>query len=188
MKNVALTIVDPISPKLDSLLALVKSAEMKEAIGQSAENLTRNHFFNLNQERPNKPGGTRLNYWGQAGLNTSHKLNGDGSISVLVKQIGIALHYHGGTVTPVKAKALAIPAIAEAHGRGPRSFANLVCRVFKAGGKATGALVDKTTGTPYFWLVKSTEHKPDKTIIPTEAEFNEAAKEAIESVLANAGK
>jgi len=100
---------------------------------------------------------------------------------------------------------LAYPAVAAAHGKRPSEFSNLeVGTSINSRGQVQLALVEKTApklkgprgnskkraGSPrsetrpaIFWLAKTTRHAPDPTVLPTDAQLEEAGRTGIEEVL-----
>lgn len=102
-------------------------------VGEGVAEALRIHFDRLDAERPNKLGGKRTHYWGQA-RDSVHSEPTDTGAVVDVTQIGVRLHFYGGTVTPGKGisfvtgrqtRMLTIPADASAHGRRAAEFQNL---------------------------------------------------------------
>ena len=94
---------------------------------------------------PNKLGGKRTNWYGQAAKSATHAVTGPGEALASITQPGVRLQWKGGTIYPGvnescrgggKTKFLAIPAIAEAHGMSPCEFPNLVFRVVPGHGPA----------------------------------------------------
>ncbi len=113
-----------------------------------------------------------------------------------VKQVGIRLHWFGGTVTPGKSishitgrptQYLTIPAIAEAHGKSAREIPDLEL-VRGQGGRAialaqtggeSGRKHKKTRGMIFYWLVKSATIRSNHDILPTNRDMRVEIKRAV---------
>jgi hypothetical protein len=119
-----------------------------------------------------------------------------------VHQVGFALRYHGGTVKPVNARLLTIPARAEAYQKRAGEFSDLEFLFGK--GRRPIALIrrhqtqisigkDRRKGRQgkmrvkqgksmggeiMFWLVEKTEHMADQTIIPDDNTLLRVVREA----------
>lgn len=161
----------------------LQPAKIGPIIGRSATNTIRTHLFGVNNSRPNKLGGRRTNYYGQAARSTQFQMQGD-TVVVSINQIGIAQRYFGGTIKPKTAKFLAIPVHPAAHGKRPREFDLEV--VFGEGGRPIALATKKTSdvrlrqtkrgkvtrsnvtrfGEIMFRLVKSVTQQPDPTVLP----------------------
>jgi len=107
------------------------------------------------------------------------------------------LRYFGGTVRPVRAKLLTIPAVPEAYGKSARDFPNLGFAILdgkpalvdkeptfvKAGKRIRGfgvTPVGQLGGRVFFWLAHETKHEPDPTVLPTDDDMIGAASLACE--------
>lgn len=102
--------------------------------GYEGQRTVREHFQGLDESRANKLGGRRTHYYGSARKATEYRIDGEGVI-ISIPQVGLPLHYHGGTVKAGKnasfvtgqpTKYLTIPARAEAHGKTVSDFHDLV--------------------------------------------------------------
>jgi hypothetical protein len=131
-------------------LALVKNAlqphNLNPKIGVALVKVFQNHFASL---PPNRRGWPTQNYFGKAARSTHFELLADG-VKVAVSQVGIRMHVTGqpSTIDPVKAKNLAIPAVAAAYGRRPREFSNLKVAFRREAGKLIAfALVEGSVKT-----------------------------------------
>ena len=181
-------------PKYSEALRL-----LDKAIAHDMTTMTQAHLRALGEARPNELGGRSSRYYEQAALNT----RGDatpGEIKISIQQIGMNLHYHGGTVFPKVAKWLGIPATAETYGKRAREFDNLKFVKFsdtlaallvgkggterfdRGGRKAVKGAGKSAAGKVMYWLKKSTEHQPDHTVIPNENAFYESSSRTVTRV------
>jgi hypothetical protein len=122
------------SPSFEEMTARIAPRQLLNVMGRAAANLVRDHLVEHNQENPNKMGGERTNYYTGAARATHFDLVGDGAV-ISINQVGMSLHYYGGTVVPgAKTSAftgkptqyLTIPARAEAHGHRASEFPDLI--------------------------------------------------------------
>lgn len=90
-------------------------------MGVAMRNALISHF-RLKNVTPNRLGGTRTNFWlAVANSCSAPVVNGSG-VLVRINHPHAAIHVYGGHITPKKARMLAIPVAAEAHGKSPRVF------------------------------------------------------------------
>lgn len=168
---------------LRSIAAALLSREVREIAGRAGVNTFKGHFRRLDNSRHNKLGGPRSHFWSAAADATNFRVVPEGA-EINVAHTGVALRYHGGTVRPVNAKALAIPARPEAYGRLPRDpeLPELFVIRRRAGGAALAARVGGALQI-YFWLVKSARHDPDPSVLPTEEYLSHNVRTAVMSYL-----
>ncbi len=92
--------------------------------GVAMRNALMKHFRAKNNI-PNKLGGQKTNFWAAVATATgTPKVAGSG-VSVFIQHPHLAAHVYGATITPKKAKKLAIPVHPEAHGKRPRIITGL---------------------------------------------------------------
>jgi hypothetical protein len=174
------------NPKeLRRMEAAFRPANLNPIVGRSAVNTFREHFFGLNQSRPNKLGGRRTGFYAQAARSTSSVATETGAI-VSVNKEGIRQRLNGGEIKPGPGRQwISIPAIASAHGKLAREFNDLRFVLIRAAGNALAALkrvtgrtrerIDEAgnvtgggeiLGTVVYWLKKSVTQKPDASVLP----------------------
>jgi hypothetical protein len=175
---IAVQVQDGATPAVNRLAAFLSGPGAVKVLAIAGRKVVKEHLDNLQATRPNRLGGPRTDYYGAAARATNWRQDSEGAI-VAVSQVGMRLHYLGGTVTPGKSqsaygsgptKYLAIPAVAFAHGKRPSDFTGLSVLWGKQGPVALGRRYMGQT-TVVFWLVKKTEHKPDPTVLPTSADY-----------------
>lgn len=198
------------SQVLSDLLKSAKEIGQEEDVAmvgaRAAANLTRDHLFALDQTRPNAFDAPRTHFYSDAAKSVIDPVPDLGGASFTITKVGLAQRWLGGTIRPVDKKMLAIPAIPEAYGKTPREFNNLE---FVPRGPGKGMLVNrlhststnvepKTRGKGYkatsvnlgsvvvFWLVSEVTQKPDPTVMPTNDDLTEAARDSMDSFLTRA--
>lgn len=152
-------------------------AEFLDVAGRGAANHLRRHFRGLVNRR-NKLGASSTGFWGAAAQAVSHRVDGN-VVTVSTNHRGVGLHYRGGVVKPVRRKYLSVPAHPNAHGKSPLEFRDLRLATFLSGrsGRPVLALirpVEKDFDV-YYWLVKSTKHRPDPSVLPQPDAMRSAA-------------
>lgn len=156
----------------------IRRPEIRRVMGRAIGKEMRTNFTELDRTRPNKLGGERTHFYGDArrGVQQPELIGGDG-VKVTVNQVGIAQRYFGGPIVPRVAKFLTIPVHPEAYGHRAREFA-LHAIFFRDG---TGILVRDTEesksgiGEVFFRLVKRTYQQPDPSVLPTDEELQQVA-------------
>lgn len=151
--------------------------------GNAVMNKLKTHFRTRNQE-PNKEGWAKSGFWAQ--IRDSVQMLDDSSNGVIV-QINdprFNLKYYGGTVTPKRGKALAIPLHEEYKGILPSTFPRdkfffLPDKDGNNVGILAEALGDNKIRAAYL-LRKSTTHKPDPEALPPMDELKKEALDAME--------
>jgi hypothetical protein len=180
-------------PASRRVMSVLKPSALNPVIGRSANNTVREHLFGLNSSRPNKLGGRRTNFYGQAARATNFKVVSDTEVVVSIPKLGIAQRFFGGTIRPKAAKYLTIPANPAAHGKRAREFSDLKFAIIPGKGPAlvlksaikVKRVKTKQTGrtrrddftsetlttsggetTVMFWLRRSITQQPDPTVLP----------------------
>lgn len=161
---------DSVTPDLARLAS--RSPALKKVMGVAMRNALISHF-RLKNATPNRLGGTRTNFWlAVANSCSAPVVNGSG-VLVRINHPHAAIHVYGGHVTPKKAKLLAIPVAAEAHGKSPRVFSDL--RPVWSGGRPVGlALGEKM----YYVLKKGVRIPSDPQALPQEDRVRQAVTRA----------
>lgn len=165
---------------VERVRAFLVSDSMRNIAGYEGRRTVREHLQGLDETRANKLGGRRSHYYGSARKATEYFIEGD-DVIISIAQVGMKLHFYGGTVTAGKnasyatgtpTKYLTIPAAPEAYGRSVRDFPDLVV-VWGKGGKPVGLAVgEEATGSLYHavrggagaFLVKSKKLVPGKVM------------------------
>ena len=193
--------------------ALLESAGdgWKKRVGIEVREYLKTHFRKLDEAKPHKPywngSGQRTHHYAAAARQTSYAITGD-SIVVTTDKEGIASRQRDTAIAPKKKKWLTIPAIAQAHGKTASDFGNLRFVKFS---DTLAALVEKSSGATkgqsgksvvgkkarlalvkasgyrnlvYFWLKKNTLVPADPEIVPTFAEIEAVANQAVSNYFA----
>ena len=150
-----------------------------ERAGMRVADLIIKHLRKKNdQTEPNKFGLPKTNYYADAAGTVQYETNGNKfEVSVGTDStdkdtpgIGIALHYHGGTVYPKK-KALAMPIDPAVAGIWPSEYGDQHQLFFTP----AGAVGDKDTGHILWFLLPKATIPADPTVLPTDDEICDAA-------------
>lgn len=186
-------------PALARLRGFLESDDGLAVVGYAGRKAVRDHLQELENSRANKLGGPRTHYYASARRGTSFQIVGK-EVVVSVAQVGIRLHYFGGTVTAGKnassatgraTRYLTIPATAEAYGKSAASFEKLVVLWGKNGPYALARAVETNRltrdglrhvtepGQKLFWLKRSVTMQPDPDVIPSEAAMSTEITKAI---------
>jgi hypothetical protein len=161
------------------------------AAGKQLEGDLRDHFQARNQE-PNKQGFPRKNFWAGIGRATALSSYSASEAVVTVSDPAINQKVYGGTITPKRGRALAIPLIGEAYKAGsPRALQNNFLRllVTKAG---KAFLVERETtkgksmsfaGRFWYQLVPKVTQAPDPRALPEPSYLEGSVLAAIRGVI-----
>ena len=157
------------------------SEMLVQAAARGVSDALQRHFRSRNASSKHREGMPRSNYWAHVAASVQTIAKGD-IATVLVDHEGVMLHWKGGTVRPVKAKALAIPIAPEVADTNPREYDSgrtlLALVLRKKKGKAP-LLVDKATGRALWVLLKSASIEPDDSVVPPEESLVQAGRDAI---------
>lgn len=157
--------------------------ELAQAAGRGISNAVKRHLVSRDT-RGRADGLPRTGYWGDAASSVTTEVTGALAVVTIHKE-GAALHYYGGVVYPVDAKALAIPKTAAAAGKRPREFdpsREKLALVWPKGEKA-GSLRDRETDETVYLLVARAPIPADPSVIPSDDELVRAANDAMESII-----
>ena len=195
---------DTATPALDRVRGFLQSEEAQQVIGYAGRNVVREHLQDLEDTRSGASGGPASHYYGSARRATNFRIIDDTAVEINVSQVGMRLHFYGGTVeagkgissaTGAPTKYLTIPAAPEAHGRKASDFDLLL--VWANGRPVALALAETTekmtargglkavrkAGKIMFTLRESVTLQPDPTVMPTTEDFSEAITERLGSVI-----
>lgn len=200
MIAVNVTVVkDTATPAVNRMRGFLESDDGKQVIGYAARKAVRDNFQELENTRANKLGGARTHYYGSARRATNFQIEGD-DVVVSTNQIGMRLHYFGGTVTAGKGvssktgtatRFLTIPATSEAYGKSAKSFDNLVLVWGRKGpyALARGVETNRLTrdglrkvmvpGEKLFFLKEKVTLEPDPSVVPTQEQFSTVINKAL---------
>lgn len=165
------------------LVAAAHGEEVKQVAGRAAANAVKEHLRVQERARPNKLGGQRQHFYAGAARATFFKTVADGAM-VHIAQTGFALRLYGGTVRAVNRRALTIPMRPEAYGMGAREIPGLFVIQSRGTRRAYLAQRQGKALRLFYRLVQSATIKPDRSILPKDAELAEAAVRAVDSLLA----
>jgi hypothetical protein len=168
---------DEVTPHLRKLLKEAESnGPLAKVLGRAGANTLKKHFRSRNKT-PNQLGGTRTNFWSRVAESVQSPVSRPGKIVIPVSHPAIAQKVFGGTITPKKAKNLAIPIDAQAHGKSPRVFPLLQFAMTRAGVKLLG-LKENGGFKALYILKKSVTQDADPKALPPDAVMGRALETA----------
>jgi hypothetical protein len=170
---------DEVTPHLRRLLKEADTnSPLSRVLGRAASNELKKHFRARNANSANKLGGKRTNFWTAVGASVQSPVPSPGKIVIPINHPAIAQKVFGGTITPKRAKNLAIPISPKAHGKSPRVFTGLQFAATRAGVKLLG-LKDGNGGMEWLYVLKkSVTQAPDPDALPKDAKVADAMTKA----------
>ncbi|MCS6898068.1 MAG: hypothetical protein NZM29_08860 [Nitrospira sp.] len=130
---ISVNITDTLTPHYRNVMSTLASTRpLMARLGKRLEIELKAHFEALNR-RPNKRGWPKKNFWAQIRRSTALAEVQERVATVAISDPRFALQYYGGTVTPKRGRALAIPLTAAAYVAGsPREGATPKLFVLKS--------------------------------------------------------
>lgn len=204
---------DTASPLLRRLQSAVNPAGLSIIVGRAERNLVRDHLFQKNRER-HKAGGR--NYYTQAGRSARVTTVGTTMI-LSINQVGFRQRLQGGRIKPGAGKkylTIADPGMA-GYGKRAPDFSDLDfgSAINPKTGRMQKALIRRASTSlrysrrkrkdgsistsvrpgavqlaePVFWLVRSVNQKPDRSVLPSDRQILRTAETAISTRLNRLG-
>ena len=145
---------DPDSMTMNELSHRLSPMQLNRVVGAAGRSAVYDHLTVKNLATHNAFGATKSNYYGHAAQSTSFYADEDSAL-ITIHQVGMGLHYYGGTVHPganiseasgKPTKYLTIPACAEAYGHRAADFGDSLELAWGKNGPY--ALVVKKNTTP----------------------------------------
>lgn len=169
--SVAITVqvAGTVDAKLNSIGAsLAKRRSLNKALAVRGSLLVRANFAKK-ESQPNKEGWPKAHFYAQASRSTFYDAS-DTFARVTIAKLGIRQRLYGGTIKPTKGTYLTIPADARGYNHRAREFSDLVFGYADDGkGHKRKALLQ--AGQPIYWLVRKVTQAPDRSVLPSDAEF-----------------
>jgi len=189
------SVTDNATPAIDAKLAQCSPARLRAIVGPACAKHVRTHLLG---NGTNKRGWPSTHFWPDAARSTSWFANAsDSTVIISINKIGVRQRYYGGTITPVKAKALAIPISPVSYGHVPADFPGLfLLRTKKGAYLCQGGSSEKNTRgrvrgqklaggnksrrqtaalTFLFKLVGSVTQTGDQSVVPSADELMQVA-------------
>lgn len=189
-------IQDEASPLIDAAgRAISDRSAAARAAANGALPVVQKNFTGLASSNVN-PFGARGGFWNRMLSGTRVGVEGDAGFIAMPREV--ALRFFGGTVKPQKSKYLALPARKEAYGKSPRQMNDLRFIPFRSGARAlvqndqtklkfgrkrkdgsrrvTGETIG---GGVMYWLVESVTIRPNRAVLPTDAEMSAGAMRGV---------
>jgi hypothetical protein len=119
--SLSFKVEDFATPALEAKLAQCNPARLVSILGPGLTVRVQRHLLSngINQQ-----GWPSTHFWADAARGTTWGAQGD-SVLISINKIGVRQRYYGGTIKPVKAKALAIPISPVSYGHLPSEFPGL---------------------------------------------------------------
>lgn len=172
-------------PFLQRMRSRFTAKRINSMAAESVAELVTRHIANLEATRPNKMGWPRTHFWGKSSKSVTWKGDATGG-QVEVAREGFRQRYYGGRIDPVNVKALTIPINPAAYGKRALKF-NLRFIPHKEG-TTVGFLVTRDKTPEWYYVLKSfVVQKPDKSVIPTDAQLANAALKGVTDELKEMG-
>jgi hypothetical protein len=182
--SISISISDGMSGRLERAAQILGNRRrLNRAMAEGALPVVQNHFRSLSATNRN-PYGARPRFWNR--MLSSTKADSTESAAILRMPAEVGFRYRGGTLRPVKAKYLTIPARSESYGKSARDFNDLEPVAFDGprgkmlalvqrnqtvitrakSGKRKGEITKakEIGGGVYFWLVRSVNIRGNKNL------------------------
>lgn len=209
--KVSIKVSDSLTPDLKAKLYRIQNPRpIMATVGKALEVELRAIYRDMNAQRPNANGWPRRNFWNRQVANKIALTSvAQTTATVTIASPELLHKITGGTVTPKRAKTLAIPANAQAYRMGgPRASGKDFQFLLLAQGNLVGALLKPETysvgkkagkgdgkmrgGEVMYWLVRKVTHRADPSVDPArpplltrlQAAITRAATSAINRILA----
>ena len=181
--NLSISTSDLVTPRIIKLMEGMggNNSELNAAMGHEVQRLTHFHLSFLAATRhttASKLGATPSNHLAQAAEKVSapSALSADSSSATLtINHPGMIRALRDVTIVPRDAKSLAIPVHALAYNRRPREIWDAL-KLFIPKGKNVICMPSGNTITTLYVLVRSVTQKQDRTLLPSQQNFEKAAK------------
>jgi hypothetical protein len=196
-------ITDNASPALAAKIAAIAPNRLNQSVAHSAVRLTKLKLLSLPH---NKRGWAPTNFYKRAAASVISTVLPEG-VLISIPQIGIRQRYQGGEIKPVNKKFLAIPVAEEAYGKTPADFGDQLQLVAIKGKGAWLALRSfETRNTQHATRTRNKQQGPGQStvrerlkflfrlssgvtqqanpdILPTDEQYREDARQAIEEAI-----
>ena len=181
--NLRIKISDGLSPRLQSLMRLLGGAglrELHQAAGTELQRITVDHVARIAATRhatAERLGAAPTNHFAQAAekVAAASALSADPSGATLtISHPGFIRAFRTVKIVPREAKSLAIPIHALSYGHRAGELWDRM-HLFIPKGKNIIAATIGGTLTPLYALCKSVTQKQDRSLLPSDAEFQKAA-------------
>ncbi len=165
--------LDQLASFVDAIRAGLNANALRQVARKAASQVVVDHFFDLANTRHR--GHDNGNFWQDAADAVTHEVTPEGAV-IIVDKAGVHLRRHGGTVEPVNARHLWIPAHPDAVGLDPEdTFEDMQIIIGKSG---NGVAKHTDWDEVYYALVTSTTHQADPSVDPDHDTLLDAAAAA----------
>lgn len=181
--NLRISIKDNATPWLQSLgrsLGGERSRDLHRAAGTEVQRITVDHIAQIAATRhatAERLGAAPTNHFAQAAekVAAGSALTADASGAVLtINHPGFVRAFRDVKIVPRTAKSLAIPIHAIAYGHRAAELWDRMSLFIPKGKRVIAATIGGVV-TPLYYLVRSVTQKQDRTLLPTDDQFRDAA-------------
>jgi hypothetical protein len=195
---IAIQVNDQATPALRNLLRQAGGATGLKVAARGVANVLRDHFDERDRTDSNKLGGKRTHFWRAVRRSVQTPIVRGSTGVVGINHVGIGQKVRGGTIKPVRAKFLTIPADPRAYGKRAGEFNNLSFGIvdgrpalveseqtdFKLGrrrkdGSRKITVLGTRGGGVIYWLVKKVHQNADPRALPSDRDLGAGAARAL---------
>lgn len=160
-----------------------ENPELMELAGNAVKFTLREHF-EMKARRPNKRGFHKTGYWSKIESATTFIGSTAASATVAIQDDTFTAKIYGATITPKKAKALAIPLSDQAYGKRPTQWDNpTLLKLVKRNGKAPLLATVGSDGSinPQYVLLRRVRVPADAEALPRDEKIWKSVFDELET-------
>lgn len=181
--NLRVKISDGVSPRLQSVLRMLTSTglrDLHQASGTEVQRITADHIARLAATRhttANRLGAAPTNHFAQAVEKVaapSALSSGPDGATLTINHPGFIRAFRTVKIVPREAKSLAIPVHAISYGKRAAELWDRMHLFIPKGKRVIAATIGGVV-TPLYVLCKSVTQRQDRSLLPSDAEFQAAA-------------
>lgn len=180
------TIEDRLTPALNAKIEALKPENLGKVVGRVVSEQVRTHLYAYDRAHPNKLGGKRTHLFGKAADSVTFTSDSKGAV-ITASQLGLRQRYFGGPISPKNRTYLTFPVVAEAYGKSPREFPNLIV-IFGKNRQPIGLGEKGAKGQPnkmmFFMTKKTIQQDGDVATLPSPAQIADSAVASIKETVA----
>ncbi len=181
--NLRIKVADSVSPRLQSLMRSLSGSgliDVNRAAGQEVQLITVNHVAVIASTRhatAQRLGASPTNHFAQAAekVAAGGALAADASGATLtISHVGFTRAFRDVKISPKSAKSLAIPIHATSYGKRASELWDRMGLFIPKGKRIIAATIGGVV-TPLYILTKSVTQKQDRSLLPSDEQFQTAA-------------
>jgi hypothetical protein len=187
-------IVNQDNAEIKALLSRIDASKFVPALNaimaEAGSDITRTHLYGLASKRHRSS--QRLNFYARAADSVVTEIDADGAL-IKIPHTGLALRYFGGRVVPsgrtslvtgrpIRRLAVPIPGNG-AEGKLPAEFPGMFMVRSRKGNALLAGRKPNGMVSVLFMLLPYTDHAPDESVLPTDAQYQDAAVKAVKALV-----